>query len=159
MGPGFPDEIGALPRLLFKLWQQEGRLMKIRVLAALTTLAIAVAAPAAPQPPSPIPALSPAELGTALKAGVPLIVEFGGEYCIPCVQMQPVLRDLQALLGKRARVVNFWIKSYPDVARQHRIMVMPTQVIFDAKGQEVFRHMGYFPRSEFETFLKAKGLL
>jgi thioredoxin 1 len=88
-----------------------------------------------------------------------VIVEFGGEYCIPCMQMQPVLRDLQALLGKRGRVVNFWIRSHPVAARQHRIMAMPTQVIFDAKGQEVFRHMGYFPRSEFEKVLKAKGLL
>jgi thioredoxin 1 len=120
---------------------------------------IAVAAPAAPAPASPIPALSPAELGAVLKAGVPVIVEFGGEYCIPCVQMQPVLRDLQALLGKRARVVNFWIKSYPEVARQHRIMAMPTQVIFDAKGQEVFRHMGFFPKPDFERILKEKGIL
>ncbi len=106
-----------------------------------------------------IPAASPAELTAALKAGVPLIVEFGGEHCIPCMQMQPVLRDVQKLLGKRGRVVNFWIQSHPEVARQHRIMVMPTQVIFDAKGEELFRHMGYFPRPDFEAALKAKGLL
>jgi thioredoxin 1 len=133
--------------------------MMIRVLAALTTLAIAVAAPAAPAPASPIPALSPADLEAALKAGVPVIVEFGGEHCIPCMGMQPVLRDLQALLGKRGRVVNFWIQSHPEVARQHRIMAMPTQVIFDAKGQEVFRHMGFFPKSDFERILKEKGIL
>jgi thioredoxin 1 len=133
--------------------------MMIRVLAALTTLAIAVAAPAAPAPASPIPALSPADLEAALKAGVPVIVEFGGEHCIPCMGMQPVLHDLQALLGKRGRVVNFWIQSHPEVARQHRIMAMPTQVIFDAKGQEVFRHMGFFPKSDFERILKEKGIL
>jgi thioredoxin 1 len=159
MGPGFPEEILPLQRLLFKTPQQEEKSMKIRVLAALTMLAIAVAAPAAPAPASSIPALSPAELGAVLKAGVPVIVEFGGEHCIPCMQMQPVLRDLQALLGKRARVVNFWIQSHPEVARQHRIMVMPTQVIFDAKGQEVFRHIGLFPKPEFERVLKEKGIL
>jgi thioredoxin 1 len=137
--------------------------MKFRVLVALVGLVlvsgIAVAAPAAPAPASPIPALSPAELEAALKAGVPVIVEFGGEHCIPCMGMQPVLRDLQALLGKRGRVVNFWIQSHREVARQHRIMAMPTQVIFDAKGQEVFRHMGFFPRPEFEKVLKVKGIL
>jgi thioredoxin 1 len=120
---------------------------------------IAVAAPATPAPASPIPALSPAELEAALKAGVPVIVEFGGEHCIPCMGMQPVLRDLQALLGKRGRVVNFWIQPNPEVARQHRIMAMPTQVIFDAKGQEVFRHMGFFPKPDFERILKEKGIL
>jgi len=156
---GFPDGILSLPRLLFKSSQLEERSMKIRFLAALATLAIAVAAPAAPPPTSPVPALSPAELGATLKAGVPVIVEFGGERCIPCMKMQPVLRDLQALLGKRARVVNFWIQPNPEVAREHRIMVMPTQVIFDGKGREVFRHMGYFPKPEFESVLKEKGLL
>ena len=137
--------------------------MKSRGLVALMVLVlvsgIAVAAPATPAPASPIPALSPAELEAALKAGVPVIVEFGGEHCIPCMGMQPVLRDLQALLGKRGRVVNFWIQSHPEVARQHRIMAMPTQVIFDAKGQEVFRHMGFFPKSDFERILKEKGIL
>lgn len=132
---------------------------KIRVLATLATLAIAVATPAAPPPASPVPALSPADLEAALKAGAPMIVEFGGERCIPCMHMQPVLKDLQAVLGKRARVVNFWIQPNPEVARQHRIMVMPTQVIFDAKGREIFRHMGYFAKPDFEKALKEKGLL
>lgn len=115
--------------------------------------------PAGRDTPITIQATSPSELASALKAGVPLIVEFGGEHCIPCKQMQPVLSDLQAVLGKRARVVNFWIQPNPEVARQYRIMVMPTQVVFDAKGQEIFRHMGYFPRPEFEKVLREKGLL
>ncbi len=38
-------------------------------------------------------------------------------------------------------------------------MVMPTQIIFDAKGREIFRHMGYFPQPDFEKVLKEKGLL
>jgi thioredoxin 1 len=140
--------------------------MKFRVLAALVALVlasgVAAAPPAAtarPVAPAAIPAASPPELEAALKAGVPVVVEFGGEHCIPCMNMQSVLRDLQALLGKRGRVVNFWIQSHPDVARQHRIMAMPTQVIFDAKGREIFRHMGFFPKSDFERILREKGIL
>ncbi len=75
------------------------------------------------------------------------------------MQMQPVLRDVQKLLDKRGRVVNFWIQSHPEVARQHRIRVMPTQVIFDGNGEELFRQMGSFPKPEFERALKAKSLL
>jgi thioredoxin 1 len=133
--------------------------LKIRVLATLAALAIAVAALAAPPSTPPVPALSPPDLDAALKAGVPLVVEFGGERCIPCMNMQPVLKDLQALLSKRARVVNFWIQPNPEVARRHQIIVMPTQVIFDAKGREIFRHMGYFAQPDFEKALKEKGLL
>ena len=104
-------------------------------------------------------ALTPAELQSALKAGRWLIVEFGGEHCIPCMRMQPVLQDLQAALGGKAEVRNFWIQEHPDVAERFRIMVMPTQLVFDPKGEEVFRHMGYFPPAEFHKALREKGLL
>ncbi len=75
------------------------------------------------------------------------------------MQMQPVLQDLQAALGGKAVVHNFWIQPHPDVAQRFKIMVMPTQVVFNAKGEEVFRHMGYFPPAEFHQALREKGLL
>ncbi len=129
------------------------------VAAALAAVPTGRAPAATPAAEARIPALSPAELDSALKAGVPLVVEFGGETCIPCLHMQPVLKSLQARLGKRARVSNFWIQPNPEVARRHQIMVMPTQIIFDAKGREIFRHMGYFDEPDFERVLKEKGLL
>jgi thioredoxin-like negative regulator of GroEL len=126
-------------------------------------LVVAVATQAGPVTPVATPrpevaALEPEQLSAALATRTWLIVEFGGERCIPCMHMQPVLQDLQAALGKKARVHNFWIQKYPEVARQHKIMVMPTQVIFNPKGEEVFRHMGYFPPDEFHATLQKLGL-
>jgi thioredoxin 1 len=127
-------------------------------------LVLAVATQAAPatsgaKPRPEVAALEPQQLDAALASGTWLIVEFGGQHCIPCMHMQPVLQDLQAALGKKARIHNFWIQRYPDVARIHRIMVMPTQVVFNPKGEEVFRHMGYFPPEEFQATLKKLGIL
>jgi len=102
--------------------------------------------------------VSPDLLKAAIGGGTWLIVEFGGEHCIPCKHMQPVLQDLQAALGKKARIHNFWIQQYPDVAREHKIMVMPTQIVFNPDGKEVFRHMGYFPPDEFHATLQKLGL-
>lgn len=135
------------------------RFFSLIVAAALAAVSSGHAPAATPAAEGPIPALSPVELDSALRDGVPLIVEFGGETCIPCMKMQPVLKNIQARLGKRARVSNFWIQPNPEVARRHQIMVMPTQVIFDAKGREIFRHMGYFAESDFEKALKEMGLL
>ncbi len=135
------------------------RLSALIVAAALAAVASGHAPAATPAAEIPIPALSPADLESALKAGVPLIVEFGGEHCIPCMHMQGVLKNLRARLGTRARVSNFWIQPNPEVARRHQIMVMPTQIIFDARGREIFRHMGYFAQPDFEKALKEKGLL
>jgi thioredoxin 1 len=124
---------------------------------------VAFATQAGPVTPGATPrpevvALEPEQLSAALASGTWLIVEFGGERCIPCMHMQPVLQDLQVALGKKARVHNFWIQQYPTVAKTYQIMVMPTQVIFNPKGEEVFRHMGYFPPEEFRGALQKLGL-
>jgi thioredoxin 1 len=127
-------------------------------IALLALLSATVASAAGSERP-PVAPLSPELLTKAISGGTWLIVEFGGEYCIPCMKMQPVLQDLQVALGKKARVHNFWIQQHPEVARQHKIMAMPTQIIFNPKGEEVFRHMGYFPPEEFQAELARLGLL
>ena len=129
------------------------------LLAASTLASPPTSVPTKPVPRSSVRALAPAELDVAIKAGTWLIVEFGGEHCIPCIQMQPVLQDLQAALGGKAMVHNFWIQQHPETARRFKIMVMPTQVVFNPKGKEVLRHMGYFPPAEFHEALREKGLL
>ena len=129
------------------------------LLAASTFGAPQTPASAKAVPRSTVRAVAPEELDVALKGGKWLIVEFGGEHCIPCMQMQPVLQDLQVALGNKARVHNFWIQQHPDVARAHRIMVMPTQIVFNPDGKEVFRHMGYFPPDEFQATLQKLGIL
>ena len=135
----------------------------------LTVLALLVAPSTLAATPSPAPggaaprpaiaALAPAELDAALGARTWLIVEFGGEHCIPCRAMQPILQDLQAALGSKAKVHNFWIQENPEVARRFKIMVMPTQVVFNPKGEEVLRHQGIFQADEFHAALAKVGLL
>jgi thioredoxin 1 len=133
--------------------------MKLVLLALAVTLAAPlVAAPTAEPPAAAIPALSPDQLTAALGAGTWLIVEFGGEHCIPCKAMQPVLQELRDTLGDKVVIRNFWIQEHPDVARTHKIMVMPTQIVFDPKGTEVLRHQGVYPLAEFRAALAGKGL-
>ena len=106
-----------------------------------------------------ITALSPDELGAKIGEAGWLIVEFGGQHCIPCMKMQPVLEKVQQALGDRGEVHNFWIQEHVETARRLRIMVMPTQVVFDPKGNEVFRHQGFVPYDEFIEALTARNVL
>ena len=139
----------------------------IRILLMAVSITLAMLGPrqaisetaARPADPAPIVALSPAELSAALQGGKPVVMEFGGETCIPCRLMQSVLQEIRTDLGKRGRVHNFWIQTHPEVARQFKVMAMPTQIVFDAKGNEVFRHIGVFPLPEFRKALKEKGIL
>ena len=144
---------------------EESQMIRILLMAVSITLAMlgprqALSETAVkPADPAPIVALSPAELTAALKGGKPVVVEFGGETCIPCRQMQPVLQEIRTDLGKKGLVHNFWIQAHPEVARQFKVMAMPTQVVFDTKGTEVFRHIGVLPLPEFRKALKEKGIL
>lgn len=107
---------------------------------------------------SSVPAVDPGGLGALLKSGKWAIVEFGGPTCVPCRQMQPILADLQQQFGARAQIRNFYITQFPKEAQAHRVMVMPTQVVFDPSGKEVARHMGFWPKSEFLAALAKAGL-
>jgi thioredoxin 1 len=106
----------------------------------------------------PVPALDPAGLSQILTSKKWTVIEFGGPTCIPCVKMQPVLADLQQTFGSRAQIRNFYVTQHPKEAQAHKIMVMPTQVIFDPSGKEVARHIGYWSKDEFLSALAKAGL-
>lgn len=109
--------------------------------------------------PAKLPALDPAGLEQGLKSQKWLIMEFGGQTCIPCIRMQPVLMEIQKKLGDKGKVHNFWIQEHVETARRFGIMVMPTQIVFDAKGKEILRHQGYWELEAFQKVLKEKGIL
>ena len=105
-----------------------------------------------------VPALDPAGLTQILASRKWTIIEFGGPTCVPCVKMQPLLGELQQKFGSRAQFRNFYVTQFPREAQAHKVMVMPTQVVFDPNGKEVARHMGYWPKDEFLSTLANAGL-
>lgn len=119
---------------------------------------LALAASSALSAQVSVPALDPAGLNQILGSRKWTIIEFGGPSCVPCMKMQPLLAELQQKFGTRAQFRNFYITQFPQVAQAHRVMVMPTQVVFDPSGKEVARHMGYWPQQEFLAALAKAGL-
>lgn len=105
-----------------------------------------------------VPALSPAGLTQILKSGKWTVVEFGGPTCVPCKKMQPILAELQKQFGDRAEIRNFYVTEHPTEARAHKVMAMPTQVVFDPTGKEVTRHIGFWEKGDFLAALAKVGL-
>lgn len=105
-----------------------------------------------------VPALDPAGLTQILKSGKWTVIEFGGPTCIPCKKMQPILADLQKQFGDRAQIRNFYVTEHPKEAREHKVMAMPTQVVFDPGGKEVARHIGFWEKADFQAALAKAGL-
>ncbi len=87
-------------------------------------------------------------------------IELGSVRCVPCVKMQPVMRDIERELGDQVEVVfhDVWTDKGKPFAEEFRIRVIPTQVFLDSDGKEFFRHEGYFPKEELVAILRQKGV-
>jgi thioredoxin 1 len=87
-------------------------------------------------------------------------VELGSDKCIPCKQMQPILKSVESKYGSQLKVVFYdvWTKEQKKYAEKYKIKLIPTQVFLDENGKEFFRHEGFFPEEEIDKLLKSKGL-
>lgn len=87
-------------------------------------------------------------------------IELGSVNCIPCKQMQPVMKSIEDKYGDRVKVIFYdvWKADQKQYAQKYGIRLIPTQVFLDEKGKEFFRHEGFYPESEIDKLLKDKGL-
>lgn len=66
--------------------------------------------------------------------GLPMIVDYGSDSCVPCKAMLPALETLNEEMSGKAfiKFVDVW--KYTDAASNVPIQVIPTQVLFNADG-------------------------
>ena len=87
-------------------------------------------------------------------------VELGSVRCIPCKQMQPVMKSIGKKYGDQIRVVfhDVWKPEEAEHAKVYGIRLIPTQVFLDANGKEFSRHEGFYPEEEIDRLLQKHGL-
>lgn len=94
----------------------------------------------------------------ARRSGKPTMVEFGATGCVPCDMMQPILDKLRKDFLEKLNVVFVHVGEEQILAARYGIRSIPVQVFYDAKGQEVFRHVGFFAEKDVVDQLKKTGL-
>ena len=87
-------------------------------------------------------------------------IELGSVRCIPCKEMQPIMKSIEEKYGSQVKVIFYdvWTplgKTYGD---KYTVQLIPTQVFLDKNGKEFFRHEGFFPEKELVKVLKSKGV-
>lgn len=83
-----------------------------------------------------------------LAQGKPTVVEFGSDSCASCKKMTQTLQQLQHSHGNDVGIVNINIIKQPEYTRRYGIMLIPTQVFYNAQGEEIERHMGILSAEE-----------
>jgi thioredoxin 1 len=87
-------------------------------------------------------------------------IELGSVRCIPCQQMQPIMKSIKEKYPTQVNVLfhDVWTEAGAPYAKQYGIEAIPTQVFLDKNGTEYFRHVGYFPEKELIKILNQKGV-
>jgi len=94
----------------------------------------------------------------ALKSGRPVLVDFGSNSCIPCRQMRPILKEIRKEHSGKAEVLVIDVYKYQNLARAHKIQIIPTLAFFDSNGKEVHRHKGFMSKKAITEQLRKMGV-
>jgi thioredoxin 1 len=125
--------------------------MRAFLLTILGGLAVATLAHAE------LPAASDKAISQALASGKPTLLDLGARSCIPCRQMAPLLEALATEYQGKANILFVDVYEDKSTARKFRVQMIPTQIFFNASGQEVKRHIGGMERDEIIQELRAAG--
>jgi thioredoxin 1 len=85
-------------------------------------------------------------------------LEIGSVNCIPCKQMQPVMRSIEEKYKGQVKVVFHDVWKDKEPAQKYGIRLIPTQVFLDENGNEFFRHEGFYPESDIDKLLQSRGV-
>jgi thioredoxin 1 len=99
-----------------------------------------------------------AETSAPAKAALPRLVDLGADKCIPCKMMIPVLADLRTNYVGQLEVEFIDVWKNPDAGKPYNINLIPTQIFYDAKGKELFRHEGFFSKKDILAKWKKLGV-
>ena len=137
----------------------------------LIILAVAVAAAAAvmlktnkpaattdAQAPTVSDATNQSQSALLITAKLPKLLDLGADKCIPCRMMFPVLDSLKEEYVGRLDVEFIDVWKNPDAAKAYGVTVIPTQILYDADGKELFRHEGFFAKEDILAKWKELGV-
>ena len=62
--------------------------------------------------------------------------------------MAKVLDALRASQGAKLKVDFVDVFEQPEAADRYKVSLIPTQILYDGAGKEIFRHTGYFAHDD-----------
>lgn len=92
------------------------------------------------------------------KIPLPKLLDFGANKCIPCKKMAPILQELAEEYKERVVIKVIEVYQEQQLTRANGIRLIPTQIFFDAKNQEVYRHVGFMDKERIKKIFEKMGI-
>ena len=83
--------------------------------------------------------------GEVLQSEVPVLVDFGAQWCGPCKMLDPIVEELAEEWDGSVKVVKIDVDSNQILTVNHHVMGVPTLMLF-VGGEIKERITGYLPK-------------
>ena len=87
-------------------------------------------------------------------AGTPVIIEFRSRMCPYCYQLAEILGELERKYAGQISVQYYTTETDEPMFKQYRVSLLPTLVILNPSGSEVYRHEGALSKDSLVSTLK-----
>ncbi len=82
-----------------------------------------------------------AKFKNVISSSRPVLVDFYADWCGPCKQMPPILKQVKEELREQVRIIKVDVDKNPNIATQYQIRSIPTLMIFK-NGEAKWTGMG-----------------
>ncbi len=101
----------------------------------VATVLVSDSAPRERAPDFSLAATKPVDFDALAKYRLPVVVDYGSSVCIPCKRMAPALAAVNKEYRNKAFVKFADVRKYSNVASNVPVVMIPTQVFFNADGK------------------------
>lgn len=78
---------------------------------------------------------------------VPVLVDFGAEWCHPCKKLDPIVEELAQDWHDKVKVLHLDIDENNDTTMKYQVMSVPTLLLL-VEGEPVERLTGFVPKQK-----------
>ena len=91
-----------------------------------------------------------------IQGETPVLVDFYADWCGPCKQQAPILKQLTDRVGDKVRVVKINVDKAQAAANKYQVRSIPTMILFK-QGKILWRQSGVQPLPTLEGLVKQYG--
>ncbi len=96
-----------------------------------------------------------AKFKNIINSNKPVLVDFYADWCMPCKQMPPILKQVKDELKEQVRIIKVDVDRNPQIASQFQIRSIPTLMLFK-NGEAKWTGLGVRSVNEIKMMVQAQ---